>query len=214
MPAASEYVWEPIRNRAEFPLCGARPLDLAGHLRVAIGLASSLGHARQRGLIHKDVRPGNVLVDDGHVWLARFAIAFRPPRERQAQAPPAIVAGALAYMSPERTGRMNRSMDAGSDLYSLGVTLYQMLTGVLPFAAGDVWNGSIATSHVSRYRPRMAVAWPHRFFPLGCGRLVRPIVDTREAVREGTRGKCSSGRAWHGRASKSVAHHLAFANRR
>jgi len=51
--------------------------------------------------------------------------------------PPEIIAGTLAYMAPEQTGRMNRSIDARSDLYSLGVTLYQMLTGRLPFAAAD-----------------------------------------------------------------------------
>jgi len=115
-----------------------RPLDLARLLPLAINLARALGHAHQRGLIHKDVKPENVLVDDvGHVWLTGFGIASRLPRERQTPAPPEIIAGTLAYMSPEQTGRMNRSMDTRSDLYSLGVTLYQMLTGVLPFAAAD-----------------------------------------------------------------------------
>jgi PAS domain S-box-containing protein len=113
-----------------------RPLDLARLLRLAINLATALGHAHQRGLMHKDIKPENVLVDDaGHVWLTGFGLASRLPRERQA--PAEIIAGTLAYMSPEQTGRMNRSMDTRSDLYSLGVTLYQMLTGVLPFAAAD-----------------------------------------------------------------------------
>ena len=115
-----------------------RPLDLARVLGLAINLATALGHAHQRGLIHKDVKPENVLVDDaGHIWLTGFGIASRLPRERQAPAPPEIIAGTLAYMSPEQTGRMNRSIDTRSDLYSLGVTFYQMLTGVLPFAAAD-----------------------------------------------------------------------------
>jgi PAS domain S-box-containing protein len=115
-----------------------QPLDLARLLRVAIGMATALGSVHQRGLIHKDVKPENVLVDDaGRVWLTGFGIASRLPRERQAPAPPEIIAGTLAYMSPEQTGRMNRSMDTRSDLYSLGVTLYHMLTGVLPFAAAD-----------------------------------------------------------------------------
>jgi len=115
-----------------------QPLDLARLLRLAINLATALAHAHQGGLIHKDVKPGNVLVDDaGRVWLTGFGIASRLPRERQAPAPPEIIAGTLAYMSPEQTGRMNRSIDARSDLYSLGVTLYEMLTGVLPFAAAD-----------------------------------------------------------------------------
>ena len=120
-----------------------QPLDLARLLRLAVNLATALGHVHQRGLIHKDVNPENVLValepggDSGRVWLTGFGIASRLPREHQSLAPPEIIAGTLAYMSPEQTGRMNRSMDARSDLYSLGVTLYQMLTGVLPFAAAD-----------------------------------------------------------------------------
>jgi PAS domain S-box-containing protein len=113
-------------------------LDLTRFLHIAIGLAKALGQAHRRGLIHKDIKPANVLVDDaGHVWLTGFGIASRLPRESQAPAPPEIIAGTLAYMAPEQTGRMNRSIDSRSDLYSLGVTLYQMLTGMLPFSAAD-----------------------------------------------------------------------------
>jgi len=114
-----------------------QPLDLARLLRLAINLAVALRHAHQRGLVHKDVKPENVLADAGHVWLAGFGVASRLPRERQAPTTPEIIAGTLAYMSPEQTGRMNRSIDSRSDLYSLGVTLYQTLTGVLPFTAAD-----------------------------------------------------------------------------
>ncbi len=115
-----------------------QPLDLAYRLRLAINLAAALRHAHQRGLIHKDVKPENVLVDDVcNVWLTGFGIASQLPHERQAPAPPEMIAGTLAYMSPEQTGRMNRSMDTRSDLYSLGVTLYEMLTGALPFTAAD-----------------------------------------------------------------------------
>jgi PAS domain S-box-containing protein len=115
-----------------------QPIDLTRVLRISVGLSAALGQAHQRGLIHKDVKPENMLVDDsGHVWLIGFGIASRLPRERQAPAPPEVIAGTLAYMSPEQTGRMNRSMDTRSDLYSFGVTLYQMLTGELPFAAAD-----------------------------------------------------------------------------
>jgi serine/threonine protein kinase len=79
-----------------------------------------------------------VLVDDaGNAWLTGFGIASQLPRERQAPVPPEVIAGTLAYMAPEQTGRMNRSMDSRSDLYSLGVTLYEMLTGALPFTAAD-----------------------------------------------------------------------------
>jgi PAS domain S-box-containing protein len=115
-----------------------RPLDLTRVLHIAVGLASALGQVHRHGLIHKDIKPANVLVDDDdNVWLTGFGIASRLPNERQAPAPPEIIAGTLAYMAPEQTGRMNRSIDARSDLYSLGITLYQVLSGALPFAAAD-----------------------------------------------------------------------------
>src|ERR1700757_222756 len=115
-----------------------QPLDLTRVLRVAIGLTTALGQMHRHGLIHKDIKPANVLVDgDSNVRLTGFGIASQLPREYQPPVPPEIIAGTLAYMAPEQTGRMNRSTDARSDLYSLGITLYQMLTGTLPFAAAD-----------------------------------------------------------------------------
>ena len=71
------------------------------------------------------------------VRLTGFGLASRVPRERKSPVPPEVIAGTFAYMAPEQTGRMNRSIDARSDLYSLGVTRYAMLTGVLPFSAAD-----------------------------------------------------------------------------
>src|SRR5262249_12253887 len=100
--------------------------------------------------IHKDVKPANALVnpETEQVRLMGFGIASRLPRERQSPAPPEFIAGTLAYMAPEQTGRMNRSIDSRSDLYSLGVTLYQMLTGTLPFAASDPME--LVHSHIAR----------------------------------------------------------------
>jgi PAS domain S-box-containing protein len=114
------------------------PLPVERFLRLAIAIVAALGKVHQQGLVHKDLKPSNVLVTvKGEVRLTGFGIASRLPRERQAPAPPETIAGTLAYMAPEQTGRMNRSIDARSDLYALGVMFYQMLTASLPFAAAD-----------------------------------------------------------------------------
>src|SRR5499433_762896 len=126
---------------------GGEPLDrlLVPHmevgtfLRLAIGIAVALGRVHQRGLIHKDIKPTNILAAraTGEVRLSGFGIASRLRREHPAPEPPEVIAGTLAYMAPEQTGRMNRSIDSRSDLYALGVTLYEVLTGSLPFTASD-----------------------------------------------------------------------------
>ena len=115
------------------------PMEVRSFLRLAIAVAGALAQVHRRGLVHKDIKPANILVNrtTGEVKLTGFGIAVRLPRERQAPAPLESIAGTFAYMAPEQTGRMNRSIDARSDLYALGVTLYQMLTGSLPFTAAD-----------------------------------------------------------------------------
>jgi len=115
------------------------PMEIGRFLRLAISIVAALGKAHQRGLVHKDIKPANILVKhaSGEVRFTGFGIASRLSRERQAPGPPEVIAGTLAYMAPEQTGHMNRSMDSRSDLYALGVTLYEMLTGSLPFTASD-----------------------------------------------------------------------------
>src|SRR5215831_19609319 len=83
-----------------------RPLALPQGLRLAIGLAVALGQLHGRGLIHKDVKPAHVFVNEatGQVWLMGFGIASPLPRERQAPEPSEVIAGTLAYMAPEQTG--------------------------------------------------------------------------------------------------------------
>src|ERR1700726_4524569 len=113
----------------------ATPMEIGQFLRVAIGLSGALRQVHARGLIHKDLKPANVMIEPstGQVWLTGFGIASLLPRERQSAESPEFIAGTLPYMAPEQTGRMNRSIDSRSDLYALGVTLYEMLTGTLPF---------------------------------------------------------------------------------
>ncbi len=127
-----------------------KPIELGQFLRIAVGLCAAVRQLHGRGLIHKDIKPANVLVhpDTGQIRLMGFGIASRLPRERQAPAPPEVIAGTLPYMAPEQTGRMNRSIDSRSDLYGLGVTLYEMLTGSLPFTASDPME--LVHCHIAR----------------------------------------------------------------
>jgi PAS domain S-box-containing protein len=119
-------------------LVGA-PMEVGIFLPIAIKIAAAISGVHQHGLVHKDIKPANILVNraNGEVRLTGFGIASRRQRERQSPESPESIAGTLAYMSPEQTGRMNRSIEPRSDLYSLGVTLYQMITGSLPFTASD-----------------------------------------------------------------------------
>src|SRR5271168_2018963 len=126
------------------------PMEVGRFLRLAIGIAVTVGKLHERGLVHKDIKPANILLNrtTGEVKLTGFGIASRLRRERQAPDPPETIAGTLAYMAPEQTGRMNRSIDSRSDLYALGITLYQMLTGALPFAESDPMD--LVHCHVAR----------------------------------------------------------------
>jgi serine/threonine protein kinase len=135
------------------------PMDLRDFLRLAVGLSHAIGMMHDRGIIHKDVKPANVLVNraTGQVWLTGFGIASRQLRERQMPDQPEIIAGTLAYMAPEQTGRMNRSIDSRSDLYALGVTFYQMLTGSLPFAASDPME--LVHCHIARRPTPPSARW-------------------------------------------------------
>ena len=126
-----------------------RPLDLGHFLRIGLGMAASLAHIHRDGVIHRDIRPANILVGEGpRVWFTGFGLASTAPRERIQPLPFDLLPGSLQYMAPEQTGRMNRSVDHRADLYALGVAFYQMLTGRLPFAAADAIEW--VHSHIAR----------------------------------------------------------------
>ena len=114
-------------------------IGIAAFLRIAIRIVDALESVHSAGIIHLDIKPHNIVVNaqTGDVALTDFGIATRLSRENPTVASPERLQGTLAYMSPEQTGRMNRSIDYRADLYSLGVTFYEMLTRTLPFSSDD-----------------------------------------------------------------------------
>jgi predicted ATPase/HPt (histidine-containing phosphotransfer) domain-containing protein len=130
---------------------GPVPLDL--FLTVAIGIARGLEWIHSRGVIHKDVTPRNVLLNPAtrQVKIIDFGIATELSQERQVFDGTTNLEGTLPYISPEQTGRMNRDLDYRSDYYSLGATLFELLTGSLPFSAPDMMGW--VHCHISRPAP-------------------------------------------------------------
>ncbi len=114
-------------------------LSVAGALSWSIALAHAVDQLHQRGIVHKDIKPKNIAVDvqNKSVKLLDFGLATRLAHETAQASPIHDLEGTLTHTSPEQTGRVNRSVDARSDLYSLGVTLYELFTGQLPFESED-----------------------------------------------------------------------------
>jgi serine/threonine protein kinase len=114
-------------------------LSLKNFLFIAIQLASVLANIHDKQIIHKDIKPHNIIINTKtlKIKLIDFSIASYLVKESQAASKSDVLEGSLAYMSPEQTRRINRSVNHRTDFYSLGVTFYQMLTGFLPFNCND-----------------------------------------------------------------------------
>ncbi len=114
-----------------------RPLSLDRCYSIAIRLAQILGYLHEQDFVHKDIIPSNILIEpeSGELRLIDFGICSELSRERQSITLSRRLEGSLPYISPEQTGRVNRDLDYRSDYYSLGVTLFELLTGELPFSA-------------------------------------------------------------------------------
>lgn len=101
--------------------------------RIVESIASALNHACLKGLTHRDVKPGNILLDEtGKAYLTDFGLAIS--EEEQLQEEPGV-RGTITYMAPEQARGECRHVDGRTDIYSLGVVLYQLLTGRLPYKA-------------------------------------------------------------------------------
>lgn len=120
-------------------LIRSRPLSTTDFLNIAVQLAEAIAHLHAARIIHCDIHPANIVWNSQRetATLCDFASARTYSSLAMESANPKLLEGTLPYMSPEQTGRTGRSTDWRTDLYSLGATFYQMLTGTPPFAAGD-----------------------------------------------------------------------------
>jgi predicted ATPase/signal transduction histidine kinase len=124
--------------------------DIPRFLDLAIGITTTLGELHAHHIIHKDIKPDNILYnhETNQAKITDFGIASRLNSENPAIEHPELLEGTLAYISPEQTGRMNRSVDYRTDFYSLGVTFYQILTGQLPFSQADAME--LVHAHIAK----------------------------------------------------------------
>ncbi|MEG3960139.1 serine/threonine-protein kinase PknK, partial [Microcoleus sp. herbarium2] len=124
-------------------------------LEVAIDLSDTLDILYRHRIIHKDIKPANILINPHtkQVKLIDFSIASLLPRETQTLMNPNVLEGTLGYLSPEQTGRMNRGIDYRTDFYSLGVTFYGLLGGQLPFQSNDAME--LVHCHIAKQPPSL-----------------------------------------------------------
>ncbi len=115
-------------------------IGLEDFLNIAIKSTEIIGQIHKNNIIHKDINPSNILWNDKtkNLKIIDFGISSRLPHEVQAAINPSKLEGSLPYISPEQTGRMNRNIDYRTDYYSLGITLYELLTGRKPFESNDL----------------------------------------------------------------------------
>ncbi|WP_445240617.1 AAA family ATPase [Microcoleus vaginatus] len=117
-----------------------KQFTIAEFLHLAIEIVDILGQVHQQHIIHKDINPSNIVLNQqtGKLKLIDFGISTTLSRENPSFLNPNVLEGTVAYISPEQTGRMNRTIDYRTDFYSLGITFYELLTGQLPFPTNDV----------------------------------------------------------------------------
>ena len=117
-------------------------MPISTFLPLAIDVTKILGRIHAAHVTHKDINPSNIVLNPntGVVKIIDFGIATQFNRTNSTFKSPHVLEGTLAYLSPEQTGRMNRSIDYRTDFYSLGVTFYELLTGQLPFPTTDIFE--------------------------------------------------------------------------
>ena len=142
--AAEDFVWFSMQY-VDGPSVGRElrtreSFDELSTARIAVGVLDALQYSHARGVIHRDIKPDNILLDrEGRPYLTDFGVAKSQVALVKTHA--GTLLGSPAYMSPEQL--QGKPLDGRSDLYSLGVTLYKMLAGGLPFTADDTFRATM-----------------------------------------------------------------------
>jgi histidine kinase len=156
---------------------GTGPSNPDAFLTLAIELARAVERIQEKNIIHKNLNPDTIWVDPGkqRVKLTGFGVASRTPHDGQGAR--GRIDGWLPYVSPEQTGRMNRNIDHRVDHYSLGVVLYQLLTGRLPFESRDPLE--LIHCHLALQPPSPTTAAPDAL-PIVCEIVMKLLAKTPE----------------------------------
>ncbi len=133
-------VLEDFGGRSLYQLFDKKGMSLKTFLTIGIKIAEELDGLHSQHLIHKDINPSNILFNSTteQIKIIDFGISTFLSREKESISSLQLLEGTAAYLSPEQTGRINRAIDYRTDIYSLGATLYELLTQKLPFEAQEL----------------------------------------------------------------------------
>jgi len=150
-------------------------LEFPKFLQLAAKIASAIDEIHTQGVIHKDINPSNIIASSNldSIKLIDFGLATRISEETVAFDSPNILEGTLSYISPEQTGRINKPVDSRSDLYSFGVTLYQMISGKTPF--GKLNLGELVFSHIAKIP--VSVSEIRQDIPLAVSLVIEKLMN-------------------------------------
>jgi len=127
-----------------------KKINIKSKIKISQVIAGILGEIHDKGIIHKDINPNNILInpETGVIKLIDFELSTKLTNENQQLKNPDQLEGTLAYIAPEQTGRVNRPVTRQSDIYSLGISLYELFSGQRPFDAGD--NMELVHMHIAK----------------------------------------------------------------
>ncbi|EGU32020.1 Serine/threonine protein kinase and Signal transduction histidine kinase (STHK) with GAF sensor [Vibrio ichthyoenteri ATCC 700023] len=165
-------------------------ISLASAIEISTKITRLIGLLHRQSYCHRDISSGNILInpENGDITLIDFCSSLEFPNKARNIIRPKFIEGSRAYMSPEQTGRMNRGLDFRTDFYSLGVLLYQLFTGRLPFETKD--TNELIHSHIALEPTPIYQLFPH--IPRVLSKLVKKLMSKSPDARyQSAEGVCA-----------------------